>query len=53
MKVSIQSLIQEFTAVVLEKDELEFRELSELSFDYNISFVSKFIQKTDSQVATT
>ena len=30
MKESIQNLIQEFTAVVFEMDELEFRDLSEL-----------------------
>ena len=30
MKASIQNLIQEFTAVVFKKDELEFREMSEL-----------------------
>ena len=30
MKASIQNLIQEFTAVVFEKDELEFRDMSEL-----------------------
>ena len=30
MKSSIQNLIQEFTAVVFEKDELEFRDMSEL-----------------------
>ena len=30
MKASIQNLIQQFTALVLEKDELEFRDMSEL-----------------------
>ena len=30
MEASIQNLIQEFTAVVFEKDELEFRDMSEL-----------------------
>ena len=30
MKASIQYLIQVFTAVVVEKDELEFRDMSEL-----------------------
>ena len=30
MKVLIQNLIQEFSAVVLEKDELELRGMSEL-----------------------
>ena len=30
MKALIQNLVQEFKAVVSEKDELEFRELSEL-----------------------
>ena len=30
MKASIQILIQEFTAVVSEKDELEFRDNSDL-----------------------
>ena len=30
MKASIQSLIQEITAVVIEKDELELRDMSEL-----------------------
>ena len=30
MKVSIQNLMKEFTAVVFEKDELEFRDTSEL-----------------------
>ena len=30
MKASIQNLKQEFTAVVSEKDELEFRDMSEL-----------------------
>ena len=30
MKASIQDLIQEFTAVVFEKDELQFRGISEL-----------------------
>ena len=30
MKASIQNLIQEFTAVVFEKDELEIRDMSEL-----------------------
>ena len=30
MKASIQNLIQEFTAVVLQKNELEIRDMSEL-----------------------
>ena len=30
MKASIQNLIQEFKAVVFEKDEMEFRDMSEL-----------------------
>ena len=30
MKASIQILIQKFTAVVFEKDGLEFRDMSEL-----------------------
>ena len=30
MQASIQNLIQELTAVIFEKDELEFRERSEL-----------------------
>ena len=30
MKASIENLIQEFKAVVFEKEELEFRELCEL-----------------------
>ena len=30
MKASIQNLIQQFTAVILEKDELEFQDVSEL-----------------------
>ena len=30
MKASIQNLIQEFKAVVFEKDELEFRDMSEI-----------------------
>ena len=30
MKASIQNLIQEFTAVVFEKDELELPDMSEL-----------------------
>ena len=30
MKASIQNLVQEFTAVVFEKDELEFWDISEL-----------------------
>ena len=30
MKASLQNLIQEFTVVVFEKEELEFREMSEL-----------------------
>ena len=30
MKSSTQNLIQGFTAVVFEKDELEFRDMSEL-----------------------
>ena len=30
MKASIQNMIQQFTAVVFEKDELEFRDMSEL-----------------------
>ena len=30
MKASFQNLIQEFKAVVFEKDELEFRDMSEL-----------------------
>ena len=29
MKASIQNLIDEFTAVVFEKDELEFRDMCE------------------------
>ena len=29
MKASIQNVIQEFKAVVFEKDELEFRDMSE------------------------
>ena len=31
MKTSIQNLIKEFKAVVFEKDELEFRDVSELN----------------------
>ena len=31
MKASIHNLIQEFTAVIFEKDELEFRDMSELN----------------------
>ena len=53
MEVSIQNLIEEFTAVVLEKDELEFRHMSELSFNCNNSLISKILRKTDSPVATT
>ena len=30
MKAPIQNLIQKFTALVFEKDELEFRDMSEL-----------------------
>ena len=30
MKASIKELIREFTAVVLEKDDLKFRDMSEL-----------------------
>ena len=30
MKASIQNLIQEFKAVVFDKDECEFRDMSEL-----------------------
>ena len=30
MKASLQNLIQEFTVVVFEKEELEFRGMSEL-----------------------
>ena len=31
MKASIHNLIQELTAVVFEKDELEFRDMSEIT----------------------
>ena len=30
MKAAVQNLIQDFTVVVFEKDELEFRDMSEL-----------------------
>ena len=53
MKASIQNLIQEFTAVVFENNELEFRGMSELksllpllaSQDSNTDVDFKYFQK--------
>ena len=42
MKASIQNLIQELHAVVMERGELEFRDMSELKITFATSGLSEF-----------